>query len=172
MVNWVDTISLIAWAAGAAIGLFSGFIKIWIPFAFLLAGVGIAGSLAFAFGPSFSGVLGTEEAQLTAVFLVVFILMQLLGAAIAYLTRHFMSIASTFVSLVPMGALLNRGGGLLAGLVYGCVFISVIFIALQQWPVDPVAKGVQESSIAQRPIAWVDRYVASIEISYDWDELD
>lgn len=164
MVNWVDTISLIAWVAGAAIGLFSGFIKFSIPFAFLLVGVGIAGSLAVSFGPSLFGVLGAESAQLAAAFLIVFALLQLLGGVIAYLTRHLLGIASTLVSVTPMVGLLNRGGGLLAGFVYGCVFISVILISLQQWPVGAVAEGLQEATISYRPIAWVDWFVGSIEI--------
>ena len=170
--NWVDTISLMAWVVGAAIGLFFGFIRIWVPFAFLIAGVGFAGALAFAFGPSLSGVLETKGAQLTAAFFAVFAITQLLGAFMAYTTRHLMSIASALVSVFPMGALLNRGGGFVAGTVYGCIFVSVIFIGLYQWPVETVTRGVQESSFAQRPIGWVDRYVASIEISSDWDDFD
>ncbi len=170
--NWVDTISLTAWVVGAVAGLFFGFIRIWIPFAFLMAGVGFAGALALAFGPSLSGLLETEGAQLTAAFFVVFAISQLLGAFIAHTTRHFMSIASVLVSVAPMGALFNRTGGFAAGLVYGCIFVSVILIGMHQWPLETVTKGVQESSFAHRPIGWVGRYVASIEISSDWDDLD
>ena len=170
--NWVDTISLVTWVVGAAVGLVSGFIRIWILFAFLLAGVGFAGGFAFAIGPSLSRVLETEGAQLAAAFLVVFALMQLLGAFITYLLRHLLSIASALVSVMPMGFLLNRGGGLVAGLVYGCVFVSVILIALQQWPADTVARGIEETSFAHRPIGWVDHYVSSIEISPDWQDLN
>ena len=170
--NWVDTISLTAWVVGAAAGLFFGFIRIWIPFAFLIAGVGFAGALAFAFGPSLSGLLETEGAQLIAAFFVVFAISQLLGAVIAHTTRHFMSFASELVSAAPMGALFNRAGGFAAGLVYGCIFVSVILIGMHQWPLETVTKGVQESSFAHRPIGWVDRYVASIKVSSDWDDLD
>ena len=156
-----------AWSVGAAIGLFYGFIRMWVPFAFLIAGVGLAGALAFAFGPSLSGVLETEGSQLKAAFFAVFVIAQLLGAFIAYTMRHLMVIASALVSVFPMGALLNRGGGVVAGPLYGCIFVSVILIGLHQWPVDTVTRGVQESSFAHMPIGWVDRYVASIEISSD-----
>ena len=152
---------------GAAAGLFLGFIRIWIPFAFLMAGVGLAGALALVFGPSLSGLLETEGAQLTAVFFVVFAISQLLGAFIAHITRHFLSIASVLVSVAPMGALFNRVGGFAAGLVYGGIFVSVILIGMHQWPLDTVTKGVKESSFAHRPIGWVDRFVAAIEIADD-----
>ncbi len=158
---------LAACLSGMSVGLLAGFLKIWLPLLFLLAGTGFAGALATAFGPSLLGFLDSENTQLAAAFLVVFAAMQVMGAVVHTLMSYPLTVASAMVSLVPMGALLNRAGGILAGLLYGCVFLSVILIALQQVPVDSIAEGMDESSYAHRPIGWVDRYVASIEIAAD-----
>ena len=148
-------------------GLFAGFIKISVTFAFLLAGVGFAGGLANVIGPSFSGFLGSESSQTAAAFLVVFAAMQVLGAIVAALLRKPVSIASGLSALFPMGFLFNRGGGVMAGVLFGWISVSVFLISLQHWPVDAVGRGINESSIARGPIGWVDRYAASIEISQE-----
>ena len=165
--NWVDVISLAAWVAGASVGFAAGFIKIMIPFMFVASGVGFAGALAFAFGPSLFRYMETEDGQAAAAFLAVFVALQLLGGLIAYLVRHSMSILSSLVSVFPIGSLFNKGGGLAGGIFAACLFVSVILIALQQLPVGGVASAIEESSFAHEPIGWVDRFVAVIEIAGD-----
>ena len=43
--------------------------------------------------------------------------------------------------------------------------LSVILIALQQLAVGSVGEAIDGSSFASGPISWIDRYVASIELS-------
>ena len=57
------------------------------------------------------------------------------------------------------------------GVLFPCILLSVILIGLQQIPVVAIAKGIEDSSFASGPISWVDRFVASIELSTDWKEL-
>ena len=158
---------MVAWVSGAAVGFGSGFIKIMIPFVFVASGVGFAGGLAFALGPTLFRFMETEDGQTAAAFLAVFAALQLLGCLIAYLLRHPMSIFSSLVSVFPMGSLFNRAGGLAGGVFAACVFVSVILIALQQLPVEGVGSAKEESSFAYVPIGWVDRLVAAIEIGDD-----
>ena len=161
----MDTISLLAWVAGAVIGLLAGFIRIWLPFLFLVAGTGVAGAMAIVIAPGLSGFIDRESAQTAAAFLAVFAAIELVGVVIAHSFRHAMAMASVWVSLFPMGSLLNRSTGMVAGALFGCILMSVIVVSVQQWPVESVGKGISESSFAGGPIGWVDRYVASIEIS-------
>ena len=163
--NWVDVISLVAWVAGASVGFAAGFVKIMIPFVFVASGVGFAGALAFAFGPSLFRFMETEDGQTAAAFLAVFAALQLLGGLIAYLLRHPVSIFSSLVSVFPMVSLFNKGGGLAGGVIAACVFASVILIALQQLPLEGVGRAIEESSFAHVPIGWVDQFVAAIEIA-------
>ena len=161
----MDVISLVAWVAGATVGLGSGFIRIMIPFVFVASGVGFASFLAFAFGPSLFRFMETEDGQTAAAFLAVFAAIQLVGGFIAYLVRHPMSIFSSLVSIFPTGSLFNKSVGLVGGVFVACVFVSVIFIALQQLTVEGVGRAIEESSFAHVPIGWVDRFVAAIEIA-------
>ena len=161
----MDVIFLVALVAGAAVGFAAGFIRIMIPFVFVVSGVGLADALAFAFGPALFRFMETDDGQTAAAFLAVFAVLQLLGGMIAYLVRRPMSILSSLVSVFPMGLFFNKGGGLAGGVFASCVFVSVILIALQQLPVEGVGEAIGESSFAHGPIGWVDRFVATIEIA-------
>lgn len=163
----MDVISLVAWVAGASVGFAAGFIKIVIPFVFVVSGVGFAGASAFALGPSVFRFMETEDGQTAAAFLAVFAALQLLGCLLAYLVRRPMSIFSSLVSVFPMVSLFNKSGGLAGGFFVACVFVSVVLVALQQLPVEGVGGAIEESSFAHGPIGWVDRFVAAIEIADD-----
>ena len=163
----MDTTILVASLGGLALGLLGGFLKLLIPFLFLLAGVGVAGTVSMAVGPSLPEFLGNEHARVAIVFLVGFAALQAVGRVVAALMSIGIAAATTAVSAAPVGALLNRAGGAMAGLIYGCVLVSVLLIALQQIPVSSVSDAIRESSFAHRPIGWVDRYVAAIEIADD-----
>ena len=163
--NWVDIISLVTWGLGAAVGLVAGFIRIWPVLAFALGGTGIGGTIGYLVGPGFFGFVDSEEGRIAAAFLLVFALMVLLGAVVTHAMRGPLSIASALTAIFPLGGLLNHVGDMLGGTLLCCVFVSVILIALQQLPVPRVADALQTASIAYGPMGWVDRYVASIEIS-------
>ena len=171
MVNWVDTTMLIACLGGLAFGLLGGFLKLMIPFLFLLAGVGLAGTVSMAVGPSLPELLGEEHSREAIVFLVVFAALLAVGGVVSSIMSLGIAAATTAISVAPVGALLNRAGGAVAGLIYGCILLSVLLIALQQIPIPSVYDAVGDSSFAHRPIGWVDRYAPSIEISPDWERL-
>lgn len=158
---------LITCFGGSAFGLLGGFLKLIIPFLFLLVGVGLAGWVSMAVGPSLPEVLGGEHTLTAIVFLVVFAALLSVGGVVASLASLAMAAATTAVSVAPLGSLLNRAGGAMAGLIYGCVLLSVVLIALQQIPIPSVYDAIDESSFAHRPISWVDRFVAAIEIADD-----
>ena len=159
---------LVACLGGLTVGLFVGFLRIMFPFLFLLAGVGLAGMVSEGTALALPEFLGAEYSRMAIVFLVVFAALQAIGAMVSALMSLVMTAASTAVSAAPTGALLNRIGGAAAGLIYGCVFLSVILIALQQIPVDYIASAMEESSFAHGLIGWVDEYSHSIEISREW----
>ena len=156
---------LAACLGGLAFGLLGGFIKIMLPFLLLICGVVLAGTAASAFGPVLPEFLGGEHSRTAVVFLLVLAVLQVLGLMVFGLFSLAMTAATTAVSATPTGALLNRSGGAIAGLIYGCVLLSVFLIALQQIPVAPIADAMSESSFAHGPINWVDRYAPSIGIS-------
>jgi hypothetical protein len=164
-VNWVDFAFLIAVGSGALWGLGYGLIRVGFACGLLVASIGIACTAAFAIGPSLSWFGDTESEQTAAAFLIVFALMMVAGAFVNFLIRIPLTMATTLVSRIPVASKLNRGGGLIAGLLFGWVLLSVSLIGLQQVPVGNVGEGIDESTIASAPIGWVDRHVASIEIS-------
>ncbi len=154
------------------VGLVVGFMRVWVPFAFLLAGMGFGGALGIVLGPVIFRFVETEDTQTALAFFLVFFLVLLLGGVVTYAIRGPLTLASALTFVSPLGALLNRAGGLLAGALFSCILLSVILIALQQIPVVAVAKSVQNSSFASWPIGVVDRYVASIEVSGDRGKLE
>ena len=95
----------------------------------------------------------------------------LLGAAITYWIRGPLTVMSALMSLFPIGALFNRFGGLLAGLIIGCAFLSIVLMGLQQYPVNAVGRAIGEASFAAKPVGWVDQYVATLEFATDWEDF-
>ena len=163
--NWVDVLSIVAWGSGAAWGLSAGLMRAWVPFLFLLAGVGFAGTLGIVIGPALSWLVDSEGGQAAVAFLIVLSPMLLLGIWVTVATRKPLSVAFSLVELFPMALLFNRAGGILMGALLGCVLIAVLLLSLQQIPVNSVGAAIEESSFASGPIKWVDRYVASVEFS-------
>ena len=153
-------------------GLVVGFMRVWVPLAFLLAGMGFAGGLGPLVGPGIFGFIDSESGQTVAGFFLVFGLFMLLGAVVSRVLWKPMGVMSALMSLLPVGALFNRFGGLLAGTLFGCVFLSLVFMGLQQYPVNSVGRAMGESSFAAKPVGWVDRYVATLEFSTDWEDFD
>ena len=148
---------LVACLGCLAFGLLSGFLKLMIPFLFLLGGVVLAGAASSAVAPSLPEFLGGEHARTAVVFLLALSVLVVVGVMVSGLASIAMTAATTAVHATPKGALLNRSGGAAAGLIYGCVLLSVVLIALQQIPVTFIADAMSESSFAHWPIGWVDR---------------
>lgn len=163
---------MIAWGSCALTGLVAGFMRAWVPLLFLLAGMGFAGGLAPLIGPGIFGFIDSESGQTVAGFFLVFGLFILLGAVITRLLWKPMGVMSAVMVVFPMGALFNRFGGLLAGLIIGCAFVSIVLMGLQQYPVNAVGRAMGESSFAAKPVGWVDQYVATLEFSTDWEDFD
>ena len=145
--------------------------RAWVPLAFLLAGMGFAGGLGPLIGPGLFGFIDGESGQTVAGFFLILGGIMLLGAGVAYWIRGPLAVMSALMSLFPIGALFNRFGGLLSGTLFGCVFLSLVLMGLQQYPVNAVGRAIGESSFAAKPVGWVDRYVATLELSADWDDF-
>ena len=156
-------------------GLAAGLMRIWVPFVFLVAGTLFAAGLGELVGSGVFGFIESEARQELAGFFLIFAATLVVGAVIALIALALLvplSIASALMSLVPMGGMVNRAGGLALGTLTGLIVVSVILIGLQQYPVASVGRGIAESSVASAPIGWVDRFVASIEISPEWKDQD
>ncbi len=156
--------------SGAVVGLATGLMKIWVPFAFLMAGIGFAVGLGELAGSGVFGFIEGDARQELAGFFLVFAATLAVGAVISLAMFGLLGVASSLMSLFPMGGLVNRAGGLALGTLSGLILVSVILIGLQQYPVASVGSAIAESSMASAPIGWVDRYVASIEISSKWED--
>ena len=146
--------------------------RAWVPLAFLLAGMGFAGGLGPLIGQGVFGFIETESGQTVAGFFLVFGVILLLGAVITRAAWRPLGVMSVLMSAFPMGALFNRFGGLLAGTIIGCAFLSIVLMGLQQYPVNAVGRAIGDSSFAARPIGWVDRYVATLEFSTGQEDFD
>ena len=153
-------------------GLAAGLMRIWVPFVFLVAGTLFAAGLGELVGSGVFGFIESEARQELAGFFLIFAATLVVGAVIALALLVPLSIASALMSLVPMGGMVNRAGGLALGTLTGLIVVSVILIGLQQYPVASVGRAIAESSVASAPIGWVDRFVASIEISPEWKDQD
>ena len=153
-------------------GLRSGFIKIGVALGILVFSMAIAGSAAFAIGPSLSWIGDGERGGTAVAFLVVFTFLMVAGALVNLLLKIPLTIASSMVSTIPVVSLLNRAGGLISGVLFGWILISVTLIGLQQLPVGTVGKSIDAASFASGPISWADRYVTSIEIVSDREGHD
>ena len=164
----MDVISLAAWALGALAGLAAGLFRLWLPVLFLLAALGLAGGFGILIGPGIFFFMESESGQALAGFSLVFAAMAAIGVMVTAAMWKLLSAGSSLISLLPVGALLNWAGGLLLGAFAGLMLVSVILISLQQYPVPSVGRAIAKSSLASGPIHWVDRYVASLEISGEW----
>ena len=163
---------LIAVISGAAWGLGYGFIRIGFACGFLIAAMGLAGTAAFAIGPSLLWLRDSESERTAAAFLVVFVLLLVIGAIVNFLIKIPLTMVTALVSVVPIVNKLNRGGGLIAGLLFGWVLVSVALIGLQQLPVPAVGRGIEQATFASGPIGLVDRFVATIDLSPEVREYD
>ena len=156
---------LAAWVAGAILGLSAGILRAWIPLAFLLAGVGFAGGLGILVGHEVFSFIESEPTRELAGFFLVFAIMLVVGLFVTRAIWHPMSIATALMSIFLWGVILHRAGGLLLGVLFSTALLSVVLLGLQQYPVPAVLEGLAGSSFASSVVAWVDRYVASLEIS-------
>ena len=156
---------LIAVGSGAAWGLGYGFIRVGFSLGLLIAAMGLASSAALAIGPSLSWLRDSDSERSAAAFVAVFVPLMAAGALINFLIRIPLTMATALISMVPIANKVNRAGGLIAGLLFGWVLVSVALIGLQQLPVSPVGKGLDQATFASGPIGWVDRYVAAVEIT-------
>ena len=165
--NEVDIIFCLAWGSGALAGLVAGFLRAWISFAFLLAAVGFGGALGLLIGPGVFPFLDGEDRQAAAGFFLIFLPVTLIGVLVTNALRVPLGLASASMFLFPAGFLLNRLGGAAGGALYCGVFVSILLILLQQWPAEPIGRAIADSSFSSEFVGWVDRIVASIEISDD-----
>ena len=149
-------------------GLVGGLFRIWLPILFLMSALGFASGLSILVGPRVFSFIESESRQELAGFFLIFVVMLAVGLVITRAVWHPLSIASALMSVLPGGGLLNRVGGMLLGVLSGLVLLSVVLIGLQQYPVPAVGRAIAESTVASGPIGWVDRYVASLEISEEW----
>ena len=168
--NWVDTISILALGVGALIGMLAGLMRVWVPFAFLVAGMGFAGGLTFVIGPEVFGSVENEVRRELAAFGLVFIAFLALGALITGISWRALSFVSTLLDVVPMGILINRAGGILLGAFSSLIFLSVIMLSLQLYPYSPVAKAIDDSSFAGKAFAFVERFTTTMDFTPAQDD--
>ncbi len=147
------------------VGLAAGLMRAWVLFAFLMAAMGFAGVLGLLIGPGIFGSIGNEARQDLAGFGLVFVIFLLFGA---FITRAFwlpMSILSSLITVFPMGAFFNWAGGMLLGALFSLVFLSVVLLSLQLYPVSPVGRAISDSSFAGETFAWVDRFTTAMDFT-------
>ncbi len=168
--NWVDTISILALGVGALNGMLAGLMRVWVPFAFLMAGMGFAGGLVYVIGPEVFGSVENEVRRELAAFGLVFIAFLALGALIVRITWQPLSIVSTLLDVFPMGILINRAGGILLSAVSSLIFLSVIMLSLQLYSYSPVAKAIDDSSFAGKVFAFVDRFTTAMDFTPAQDD--
>ena len=164
--------SLAAWGSGALAGLLGGLIRIWLPLLFLLAALGFAGALADPVGSWVFFFVESEERQELGGFFLISAIVLVVGIVVILPVWGLLSAVSPVVSAAPWVSRLNRMGGVVLGVLLGLFLLSVVLIGLQQYPVKAVGKGIAESTFASAPIDWVDGYVASLEISPEWEGRD
>ncbi|MYC36448.1 MAG: hypothetical protein F4X66_05990 [Chloroflexi bacterium] len=163
--NWLDTISVVAWASGALAGYVGGLFRIFVPFLFLVSAIALAGALGLLIGPLVFFFVEDAARQDVAGFFLVFAAMLGVGLLVTLPMWGLLSAATPLMSVFPMGRQINRIGGLLMGAFSGMALLAVVIIGLQQYPVASVGQGMAESSFATEPVHWLDRYIATIEIS-------
>ena len=163
--NGIDTISLIAWGTGAAVGLVGGLMRMWLPFLFLMAAMGFAGGLAYPIGSSLFAFVDSESARMVGAFFLVFVPIIVVGGFITLSLLGALSAMSLAMVAIPFGGTFNRFGGVLLGALSGCILLSVFLIGLYQFPVESVAGAVDDSSFAGNAMSLVDKYVAALEFS-------
>ena len=169
-VNWIDIIFILALGTGAAVGLVAGLMRVWVPFAFLMAGMGFAGGLVFAIVPEVFGSVENEARRELAVFGLAFIAFLALGALITGISWRALSFVSTLLDVVPMGILINRAGGILLGAFSSLIFLSVIMLSLQLYPYSRVAKAIDDSSFAGKAFAFVERFTTTMDFTPAQDD--
>ena len=137
----------------------------FVPFTFVVVGISLAGALGIIIGPIIFPFLEGTAAQDAAGFFLVFAAMLAVGLFITLSMWGLLSLATPLMAVFPMGRQINRIGGLLLGAFAGLALLAVVIIGLQQYPVVPVGQGLAESSIAAKPVRWLDHYIPTIEIS-------
>lgn len=156
---------MVVWASGALLGYSAGMLRVFLPFVFLVSAIALASALGLLIGPLVFFFIEDAARQDVAGFFLVFAATLGVGLLVTLPMWGLLSAATPLMSVFPMGKQINRMGGLMIGTFSGLALLAVVITGLQQYPVTSVGQGMAESSFASEPVRWLDRYIATLEIS-------
>ncbi|MGI6364980.1 MAG: CvpA family protein [Bacillota bacterium] len=155
----LDIILLIVIGLSALEGLKRGLIKLLVQLGGVIAAFIVASRYGVAFGQTLSGVLKIEDyaASLESPFLNVDAVANILYNSLGYIILFFAVLLAAWLISIILGAVgkapvlgaMDRVGGLVVGLLRGCLIVLVAVWILNLLPIPWAETAVQSSQIAQ-----------------------
>jgi len=138
--NWIDVAILVVWGITAFWGYSNGFLKVVVPFIFIVIGLAIASRVGDTVGKVFSVFTDNENAQAIGGVILIFVVAFVLGGMISGLSRK-------VLGLLPFFGLADKLGGMTVGLMVGFLLLSGILTGIQRFPFRDLDKTIDASPL-------------------------
>ena len=138
--NWIDVAILVVWGITAFWGYSNGFLKVVVPFIFIVIGLAIASRVGDTVGKVFSVFTDNENAQAIGGVILIFVVAFVLGGMISGLSRK-------VLGLLPFFGLADKLGGMTVGLMVGFLLLSGILTGIQRFPFRDLDKTIDTSPL-------------------------
>ena len=142
--NWIDLAVLAVWGTTALWGLQIGLIRMTVTLVVVGGGLAFSSRIVEPVGNILSLFIDSENVQ-TIVVLIVTMTVLLLAAVWA--SRFLSTIIRYLLPLALLFGLVNRGGGLAAGMLLGFVLLAVMLTGLQRFPVAGLEEDIDDSTL-------------------------
>ena len=138
--NWIDAVILIVWAFTAMAGAWAGFLGMVIPLLVIIVWLAVASRVAEDLAEIFSGITDNEYGQTIAAYVLILVAVFIVGGIINVF-------AGRLLRLLPVAALVNRIGGVAAGIAVGFLLLSWALTGVQKYT-DRADDSIDESPLA------------------------
>ena len=138
--NWIDIAIIVVWGITAYWGYTDGFLKVVVPFVFMLAGLALASRFGDSVGSVFSPFIDNENVQAIGGVILIFAVAFFLGGIVGKILLKIMK-------LLPFYGLADKLGGMAVGFLVGFLLLSGILTGIQRYPFRDLDKTIDESAL-------------------------
>lgn len=138
--NWIDIAILAVWGITAFWGYSDGFLKVVVPFIFMVVGLALASRIGDTVGQVFSVFTDNENAQAIGGVILIFVVAFILGGMISGISRKVLGV-------LPFFGLADKLGGMVVGLMVGFLLLSGVLTGIQRFPFRDLDKTIDDSAL-------------------------
>ena len=138
--NWIDAVVLIVWAFTAMTGAWAGFLGMVIPLLVIIVWLAVSSRVVEDVAGVFSGLTDSEYGQTIAAYVLILVAVFIVGGIVNLFVGR-------LLRLLPLAGLVNRIGGVVAGIAVGFLLLSWALTGVQKYT-DRADDTIDESPLA------------------------